>query len=130
MSGALAAMLGGGSPDIVVVTLGASSPSAGFSTGLYGSLTPAGPFAVSIDQIKSNDGADFSLLLFGGANPQALFRYLLVSKGDGTFRQYTSASATYSTPGGIRTSWLWGDGSSRVWETTDSGEVHSVSFFR
>jgi hypothetical protein len=114
------------------VTIGVSFSIAGYSnisSGMaFGSIEPStGTFrGISIHRIDSVSNADFFVWLDGAA-PQDYFKGVIVEDGGGVLRTYLSADAGYT--GGAEPAWTWGTGSNRTWNTTDSGEVKSVSFF-
>jgi hypothetical protein len=112
------------------VTIGVSSNIAGYSTVLstFGSIQPASGKlkGISFHRIAVSSLDDLFIWL-NGAAAQNYFKGVTIEDGDGVLRTYLSADATYA--GGAEPSWTWGTGSNRTWNTTDSGEVKSVSFF-
>lgn len=114
------------------VTIGVSSNIAGYSnisSGLaFGSIQPStGTFrGISVQRIAVSSGDDL-FIWFNGAAAQSYFKGVTVEDGNGVLRTYLSADAAYI--GGAEPIWTWGTGSNRTWNTTDSGEVRSVSFF-
>lgn len=113
----------------VAVTVGSSGGNHGYHLTI-GSASPTSVLGVTIAQIVSIDStADLRFSLSGTTHAQSLFRSLIINDGGSAFRKYNSADATFSTGGGI-TTWNWGTGSNKVWNTTDAAEVHTVQFFR
>lgn len=115
----------------VAVTVGSSSGNHGYHAGLgIGSASPTSVLGVAIAQIVSIDAtANLRFSLSGTTHSQSIFRALIINDGGGAFRKFNSADATFSTGGGV-TTWSWGDGSNKVWNTTDASEVHAVQFLR
>lgn len=130
MTGMLNAAIAGVAASNVAVTVGSGSGNHGYEGTIpIGSRTPTSVLGQTITVIASTDTSRDLTFRLGGTLSQSLFRYLLVRDGTGAFRKYNSADATFSTGAG-QSGWSWGDGSNKVWNSTDAGEVHTVQIFR
>lgn len=127
-----AALLMAGPADSYRITVGNGG---GSSSGPYnGSNGAIDHFTIfggpaQLGQCRSGATEDF---LVGVNNQLAAFTtwtQLLVQDGTGAVRVYRAADATLTLPGGT-TQWVWGDGSNRVWATTDGDKVVFLQFFR
>jgi hypothetical protein len=129
MSGVQQTMLAHGA--IYRVTIGVSGLIAGWNDGTtgsaFGSIQPAAILkAIPMYRIAVSNADDLFIWL-NGAVAQDFFKGVLIEDGGGSLRTYLSADAVYT--GGAAPTWTWGTGSNRTWNTTDSGEVRTVSFF-
>jgi hypothetical protein len=129
VSGALAVLVAMRSSTRHVVTIGTSGSIAGFSvdtTPDIGSIDVGSSHGVTIASIWSRSSGDFELWLTGGFD-QGYVHSVTVETGSGAIRTYDTASADeYQNQSGALTFWRWGDGTDRVWATTDSAEEHYV----
>lgn len=130
--GSAAAIAAGyGFPIVVTVGQDGVSPNfKGYSNGGFGAASPANIFANVITQLTAFAGTnDFSFILNGTGHAQSLFRRVVVELNTAnTFRQYTSAAATFADSGAF-CSWVYGaGGASPVWTT--AAIVRRVIFYR
>jgi hypothetical protein len=124
-----------------VVTIGTSGTQAGVAlgTGGFGSFSATSKIsqgrAGAWIAAYSSSTRDLVIQLFAtyqAVDPplQADIRRVRIEDGAGAFQEFAGASATFSTAGtldfGLIGQWEWGTGSSRVWQTTDSGEQHKI----
>lgn len=131
MTGVLNAGLATNSAQNIAVTVGSSSGNHGYDAVslIIGSASPTSVLGQAISVIASIDASRDLTFRLGGTLSQSFFRYLIINDGTGAFRKYNSADAVFSTGAG-QSSWSWGDGSNKVWNSTDAGEVHVVQVFR
>jgi hypothetical protein len=126
-------MLGlGGTVSRGTITVGVSGSNAGYSvTGVpYGSKTVNDVDGEALRAVISTTTLDL-VVNINDANDeggQSFFKAIHIEDGTGTVRSYQTSAATYSIVETNNGQWTWGDGASRVFETTDDTETHSVSF--
>jgi hypothetical protein len=126
-------MLGlGGTVSRGTITVGVSGSNAGYSvTGVpYGSKTVNDVDGEALRAVISTTTLDL-VVNINDANDeggQSFFKAIHIEDGTGTVRSYQTSDATYSIVETNNGQWAWGDGASRVFETTDDTETHSVSF--
>jgi hypothetical protein len=130
VSGALVAVAGAATKPVYTFNLvnGSFFSPTGYIPG-FGSTMSVGPDTyrgVTIGNLESRSDRDFQVQLDEELG-QTFFAGVVVEDGTGTRRVYLSEDATFSAGGS--TIWYWGDGSDRAYETTDSGETRSVTFF-
>jgi hypothetical protein len=126
VSGILNVLVGTSGSERIVITVGVSG-GAGYieSTGL-GSISPTTFRGLLITVARSTTGFDFQVGI-DNIDDQAFFSRITVEDGSGVLRSYASADATYVGDAGGST-WVWGDGSDRVFETADNAEEHPLTF--
>ena len=130
MTGVLNVVVSSGPSCNIAVTVGSNAGLHGYSTsGGLGSVTPASALGQAITVIDSVDASKDLSFVLGGSLSQSFFRHLIVNDGAGSSRKYNSADATFGTGAG-QSGWDWGDGSNKVWNSADAGEVHVVQVFR
>lgn len=110
-------------------TVNVAAPGGGLFgwNGLSGSVTPASLKGATIGNLYSVGGSSLNLRLdLNSAVAQSFFRYLVVMNSSGTLTTLTSASATFSNPGGTSTRWDWtGSG---VWTTSHASRMLTFYF--
>lgn len=113
------------------IVLGTGSGLTGY-TNLSGGIGTIAPNDVlqglTIDRLSSLNTApaeDIDLNMSGSGTSQMLFNTMIIQDGSGAFRTYQAADATFDS---ATNRWRWGDGSNRVWLSTDSGETKRVTF--
>lgn len=133
MTGVLNAVVGTPLIRYVVVGVNGGAPSrVGWGTaatpgGARGSLIGStNVFGQTLIEVTSDTSFDL-IVTVSGIQSQSLFTRVVMVDGAGAGRTFTSASATFSTSGG-NSFWSWGSGSSKVYESGDSGETKPIQF--
>lgn len=114
---------------LITVTVGTNAGDYGYSTSpAYGSRTPTLLYGQNVAGI-STTGTSFFVQLGAGTLLQNFFNRVTIKYGVGAASSVTlaSASATYTTPGGL-TQWLWT--STTAWTVTDNTLARFVIFYR
>jgi hypothetical protein len=126
MTGVLNAMVSFASVERRTVTIGVSGSNAGYD-GSIGSISSTTLRTVTIVTLRSANTYDIWLDL-EGTTSQAYIKRIRIQDGAGAVQTLESSAATFSNPTGTQSRWIWGDGSPRFWDTTDSGETKTVEF--
>lgn len=137
MSGALTATVRGGGASRI--TVGTSGTQAGFVSGSFGSASNQRvnvPYSTGT-LLVCDSAPTYNLRLWIAYDGSAALvagslKKVAVENGSGTLTVLDTSSATFTTGFdlslGFYGEWKWGDGSARVWATTDSAEVHPITF--
>jgi hypothetical protein len=126
MTGVLNAMVSTHSIERRTVTLGVTGSTVGYDVTI-GSINSTTLRTVTIVTLRSGTTYDIWLDL-EGTTSQSYLKRIRIQDGAGTLQTLESSAATFETPTGTQGRWVWGDGSPRFWNTTDSGEVKTVEF--
>jgi hypothetical protein len=95
--------------------------------GLSGSVTPSTLKGATINDLYSIGTSSLNLRLdLSSVVAQSYFRYLVVQDSTGALQTFTSASATFSNPGGTSTRWDWSG--SGVWTTSHASRLLTFYF--
>lgn len=109
-----------------VLTVGSISSASGYYGDVgMGALSP-NTYIVSpglISRLYSDTSVDLYLTLSGYVAGQNHFSKLIVQSGDGTIRTFLTSDATCP----YVSTWIWGDGSNRVYTSADNGEIKQIS---
>jgi hypothetical protein len=127
MTGVLNALVGTASIERRTVTLGVTGSTVGYDVTI-GSINSTTLRTVTIVTLRSGTTYDVWIDL-EGTTSQSYFKRIRIQDGSGTLQTLESSAATFSNPTGTQSRWVWGDGSPRFWDTTDSGETKTVQFF-
>lgn len=113
-----------------IVTIGVFAALAGyFPAGLVGSISNNRVNGVELLQAcypGSGPSVDFRIQL-EGSRAQDFFSKVIVEDGTGAIREYLTASAASYSDIGTVTTWQWGNDTSPVWTSSDSGELHRLT---
>lgn len=114
---------------VIAVTVGTNAGDYGYLVSpAYGSRTPTLLYGENIKGITTLS-TSFFVGIGVGTLPQNFFNRITIKYGVGAASSLTltSASATYTTPGGV-TQWTWA--TSPAWTATDNGLARFVIFYR
>lgn len=121
MTGVLNAGAGVISPARYTVTIGNSLSFYGYNNaGAFGGISATNFRGKTIENVFSGTqvGSEFDIqIAIQTIVPQTFFGVLEVQDTAGTYRRFTSASASYSTSGGTLSIWSW-DSNTPVWTST------------
>lgn len=112
------------------ILVGVNGTAAGFHNGLgsgdWGNLAPSRAYlTANVIDAGSTASDDFVFAVDTSSYTSTFFGNIDVEDGTGASRNYTAASATFSTANS-KSTWSWGTGSNRVYVAGDSGEAHPM----
>jgi hypothetical protein len=107
MSGILHMVMGGISVATYAVTPGNTGTGAGYRSSGTGSLAPTALNGITIERIENTTVPEQFIVRLAGVVPQSTLQSVTVTNGVGDPGIFQSASATFSTPGGTSSQWLW-----------------------
>lgn len=113
-----------------IITIGTSGNLVGYDFATFGDMQPSIPQVIAgafITLAWSQNGFDF-VIEVSGARLQDFFTSVTVDDADGNPVLFeTSDLQGGQFIGTSPSSWLWGDGTNRLWEVADSGELKNIS---
>lgn len=127
MSSASGGSSGASGSTVIAVTVGNNGSAYGFLLATFGSVSAGALYGQTINNLYGVTGN--TLLIVAGVVPQSFFRDVTFKYGvsGSTARNLTSASATYSNPGG-NTQWQWN--AQATFTVTDDTLQRFVIFYR
>lgn len=129
MSGLIAAASAAANA-VITVTVGADGvPNYGYG-GTFGSRSPTVLYGQTISAIYCQPGSPFVQIQLTGVVAATFFNRVTFKYGvsGATALTLTSASATFTTPGGTSSLWAWS--ATSTFTVTDNGLARFVIFYR
>lgn len=113
---------------VITVTVGTNAGSYGFNPFPFGSVSPASLYGLTIVAINTSAATNHFVVL-NTVVSASFFNRVTFKAGASAANSFdfTSASATFTNPGGTQSQWQW---TGNVWTATDNGLARFAIFYR